>query len=66
MSYVLQQKHHTYVNYDVNRLANVCLDNSGDMPSRQIEDLKEQTAENELVAPTCHGEPVVSSVWMSW
>ena len=28
MSYVLQQKHHTYINYDVNRLANVCLDNS--------------------------------------
>ena len=28
MSYVLQQKHHTYFNYDVNRLANVCLDNS--------------------------------------
>ena len=28
MSYILQQKHHTYINYDVNRLANVCLDNS--------------------------------------
>ena len=28
MSYVLQQKHHTYINYDVNRLANVWLDNS--------------------------------------
>ena len=28
MSYVLQQKHHTYINYDVNHLANVCLDNS--------------------------------------
>ena len=28
MSYVLQQKHHTYINNDVNRLANVCLDNS--------------------------------------
>ena len=23
MSYVRQQKHHTYINYDVNRLANV-------------------------------------------
>ena len=29
MSYVLQQKHHTCINYDVTRLANVCLDNSG-------------------------------------
>ena len=28
MSYVLQQKHNTYINYDVNRLANICLDNS--------------------------------------
>ena len=25
MSYVLQQKRHTYIKYDVNRLANVCL-----------------------------------------
>ena len=24
MSYVLQQKLHTYINYDVNRLENVC------------------------------------------
>ena len=28
MSYVLQQKHHTYINYDVNRLANVWVLNS--------------------------------------
>ena len=25
MSYVLQQRRHTYINYDVNRLVNVCL-----------------------------------------
>ena len=29
MSYVLQQKHHTYINYDVNRLANVWVLSSG-------------------------------------
>ena len=29
MSYVLQQKCHTYINYDVNHLANVCLLKSG-------------------------------------
>ena len=28
MSYILQQKHHMYINYDVNRLANVWLHNS--------------------------------------
>ena len=28
MSFVLQQKHHTYINYDVNRLANVWVLNS--------------------------------------
>ena len=28
MSYILQQKHHTYINYDVNHLANVWLHNS--------------------------------------
>ena len=30
MSYVLQQKDHTYIKYDVNHLANVFLHNSGD------------------------------------
>ena len=29
MSYVLQQKHHSYINYDVNRLANIWVLNSG-------------------------------------
>ena len=31
MSYVLQQKHHTYINYDVNRLANVWVLISGNI-----------------------------------
>ena len=31
MSYVLQQKRHTYINYDINRLANVCLHKSAEL-----------------------------------
>ena len=47
MSYVLQQKHHTYINYDVNRLGNVWVLNS----ERKYEYLK--TVADLMTGMTC-------------
>ena len=58
MSYVLQQKHHTYFNYDVNRLANVWVLNS--------EIMFQIFPFCWLISKNVHGAPISSDEWTAY